>query len=116
LLNDYELASNILEEFCKTQQTKSIDFEQSELLLYQNMVYAEAGLYEKALKHLDENEKYIVDKLKLQEMRADCYYNLNKMDQATKLYEELLERNPDNLLYYKKLESCLNLSNMIRFK
>jgi hypothetical protein len=35
---------------------------------------------------------------------------LNQNDKAAKIYEELIERNPDHLVYYKKLIECLNLS------
>jgi hypothetical protein len=34
------------------------------------MVYREAELYEQSLKHLEENEKYIFDKLNLEEARG----------------------------------------------
>ena len=34
----------------------------------------------------------------------------NHKEQAAKIYEELIERNPDNIFYYKKLEECLDLS------
>ena len=91
-------------------KTKTIDYEQSELLLYQNMVYNEAGFYEKSIKHLEENQKYILDKLTLEEMRADSSLKGNQMAKAITIYEDLIERNPDNIAYYKKLEECLNLS------
>jgi hypothetical protein len=34
------------------------------------MVYREAELYEQSLKHLEENEKYILDKLTLEETKG----------------------------------------------
>ncbi len=34
------------------------------------MIYREAELNEQALKHLEENEKYILDKLKLEEAKG----------------------------------------------
>lgn len=46
------------------------DYETSELCLYQNMLYREAGLYEKAAEHLETNKKVIIDKLCLEEMRG----------------------------------------------
>jgi len=51
-------------------KTKSVDYEQSELFLYHAMVNSEAGLYEKVIKHLEENTKYILDKLRYEEMRG----------------------------------------------
>jgi tetratricopeptide (TPR) repeat protein len=113
LLKDYDIAISILEEFGKTQQTKSIDYEQSELLLYQNMVYREAGLYDQCLSHLDENKRYILDKLCVEETKGEIYIKTSKKDLAAKTYEDLIERNPDNILYYKKLIECSNLTDNV---
>ena len=89
-----------------------MDYEQSELLLYQGMVYYEAGLYDKAIKHLEENAKYILDKLKLEEMRGNSYLKMNNMERATQTYQDLIDRNADNIIYYRKLEECLKLSSL----
>lgn len=42
----------------------------SELLLYQNKIYQEAQLFEKSIKHLDENKNCILDKLALLEKKG----------------------------------------------
>lgn len=34
------------------------------------MLYKEAGMFEQSIKHLEENEKYILDKLNLMENRG----------------------------------------------
>lgn len=80
------------------------------MLLYHNMVYREAELYEQSLKHIEENERYILDKLNLEENRAQVYFKMNNKEKAAKVYEDLIERNPDNILYYKQLEACLYFS------
>lgn len=113
LLKDYDIALNILEEFSKTQQSKSIDYEQSELLLYQNMVYREAGAHEQCLAHLEENRRYILDKLRVEETKGEIYMKLGKKDQAIKTYEDLIERNPENVMYYNKLIECCNLTDNV---
>ncbi len=62
-------------------KVKSIDYEQSELLLYQNMVYREAGLYDQCLKHLEDNKRYILDKLCVEETKSKIIffsYYINK--------------------------------------
>ena len=41
---------------------------------------------------------------------ANIYYAMGKKDMAIKTYEDLIERNPDNVLYYRKLVECCNLS------
>uniref|UniRef100_A0A4W3JXP8 N-alpha-acetyltransferase 15, NatA auxiliary subunit a n=1 Tax=Callorhinchus milii TaxID=7868 RepID=A0A4W3JXP8_CALMI len=72
LLEDYDMASKILEEFRKTQQASpdKIDYEYSELLLYQNQVLREGGMYKEALDHLDNHDKQICDKLAVEECRG----------------------------------------------
>lgn len=47
-----------------------VDYEYSELLLYQNQVLREAGLYKEALDHLNSYEKQICDKLAVEETRG----------------------------------------------
>lgn len=47
-----------------------VDYEYSELLLYQNQVLREAGLYREALDHLNKYEKQICDKLVVEETRG----------------------------------------------
>ena len=54
----------------KKKKSKTIDYEQSELLLYQNMVYREAGLNEQCLEHLYDNRRYILDKLCVEETKG----------------------------------------------
>ena len=65
LLEDYEMALKILEEFRQTQKKPSYDYEYSELLMYQNMVIRESGNMEAALRHLEEYESAICDKISL---------------------------------------------------
>lgn len=47
-----------------------MDYEYSELLLYQNQVLREAGLYREALEHLCTYEKQICDKLAVEETKG----------------------------------------------
>ena len=41
---------------------KTINYETSEFKLYMNMIYCEAGMYDKAIQLLEENKKTILDK------------------------------------------------------
>ncbi|XP_041133102.1 N-alpha-acetyltransferase 15, NatA auxiliary subunit isoform X2 [Polyodon spathula] len=109
LLEDYEMAAKILEEFRKTQQTSpdKVDYEYSELLLYQNQVLREAGLYKKALEHLTTYEKQICDKLAVEETKGELLLKLDRMEEATVVYRRLQERNPENWSYYHGLEKAL---------
>uniref|UniRef100_A0A8C5HMP0 N(alpha)-acetyltransferase 15, NatA auxiliary subunit a n=1 Tax=Gouania willdenowi TaxID=441366 RepID=A0A8C5HMP0_GOUWI len=109
LLEDYEMAAKIIEEFRKTQQTSpdKVDYEYSELLLYQNQVLREAGLNKEALEHLSNYEKQICDKLAVEETRGELFLRLERLDEATEVYRRLQERNPENWSYYRGLENAL---------
>uniref|UniRef100_A0A672Z7Y2 N(alpha)-acetyltransferase 15, NatA auxiliary subunit n=1 Tax=Sphaeramia orbicularis TaxID=375764 RepID=A0A672Z7Y2_9TELE len=112
LLEDYEMAAKIIEEFRKTQQTSpdKVDYEYSELLLYQNQVLREAGLHKEALEHLCNYEKQICDKLAVEETRGELLLKLERLEEATEVYRCLQERNPENWSYYHGLEKALKPS------
>uniref|UniRef100_A0A6Q2YI17 N(alpha)-acetyltransferase 15, NatA auxiliary subunit a n=1 Tax=Esox lucius TaxID=8010 RepID=A0A6Q2YI17_ESOLU len=109
LLEDYEMAAKIVEEFRKTLQTSpdKVDYEYSELLLYQNQVLREAGLYREALEHLTTYQKHICDKLAVEETRGELLLKLDRLEDATEVYRRLQERNPENWSYYQGLEKAL---------
>ncbi|TSO15269.1 N-alpha-acetyltransferase 15, NatA auxiliary subunit [Bagarius yarrelli] len=128
LLQDYEMAAKIVEEFRKTQQAccndthtrkqlqlklsqdtspDKVDYEYSELLLYQNQVLREAGLFKEAFDHLISYEKQICDKLVVAETRGELFLKLDQSSEATEVYRHLQERNPENWSYYQGLESAL---------
>lgn len=118
LLKDYDMAANILEEFRKTSTgtnrvtnpRQPIDYENSELVLYQVMIYQEGGKYEKALDYLNECEGEICDKLALLEMRVELLLKLNRSEEAKQLLlDRLIARNPDNRKYYEQLEFALQI-------
>uniref|UniRef100_A0A8B9KX54 N(alpha)-acetyltransferase 15, NatA auxiliary subunit b n=1 Tax=Astyanax mexicanus TaxID=7994 RepID=A0A8B9KX54_ASTMX len=115
LLEDYEMAAKIIEEFRKTQQVKNykVDYEYSELLLYQNQVLREAGLFKEALEHLTTYEKQICDKLAVEETRGELLLNLGRSEEAADVYRRLQERNPENWSYYHGLEKAYKPGTLI---
>lgn len=62
----------------------------------------ESGDFEKALKHVEEFESQIVDKLAVKEITGDLCLKLGNFDKAANIYESLIKRNPENTLYYAK--------------
>merc|ERR1719431_378732 len=104
LMEDYEMALKILEEFRKTQKKPSYDYEYSELLMYQNMVIRESGDVDAALSHLELYEQAICDKISFKETKGRYLLQLGRLKEAENLYVELLKRNPENHEYYKQLE------------
>ncbi|KAL4640275.1 N-alpha-acetyltransferase 15, NatA auxiliary subunit isoform X1 [Arapaima gigas] len=118
LLEDYEMAAKIIEEFRKTQQTSpdKVDYEYSELLLYQNRVLREAGLHKEALEHLTAYEKQICDKLAVEETKGELLLRLERMEEAREVYHRLQERNPENWSYYHGLEKALKPGTRLEHK
>lgn len=51
---------------------------------------------------MDEFQSQIVDKLAVKETMGDLCLKLGNYDEATKIYEGLIKRNPENTLYYNK--------------
>ncbi|XP_066937561.1 N-alpha-acetyltransferase 15, NatA auxiliary subunit isoform X2 [Macrobrachium rosenbergii] len=112
LLKDYDTALRILEEFRKTIQKTTYDYEYSELLLYQNLVIRESANLQEALKHLNTYEANICDKVTLQELRGELLMKLGRKDEASEVYRGLIKRNPENRNYYLNLEEALGLSTV----
>jgi len=104
LLKDFDIAFKVLEEFRKTQQSENAQYEYSELLLYQNLMLRESGKYQQALDHLKDNEEKILDKCSLDEIKGDLCMKLHDYKNAENIFVGLLERNPENISYYEKLE------------
>ncbi|KAG5890001.1 hypothetical protein JTB14_032624 [Gonioctena quinquepunctata] len=103
LLEEYKNALSILETFLEQQKGSNFDYEHSELLLYQNLVIQESGDLREALRHLETSQDQIVDKLTLKENLGDLHLKLNEHTKAAEFYEQLIQRNPENTIYYKKL-------------
>ncbi|XP_042541618.1 N-alpha-acetyltransferase 16, NatA auxiliary subunit isoform X4 [Dipodomys spectabilis] len=75
LLKDYDMALKLLEEFRQTQQVpvNKLDYEYSELILYQNQVMREADLFQESLEHIQTYEKQICDKLLVGEIKGEKF-------------------------------------------
>ncbi|XP_002740751.1 N-alpha-acetyltransferase 15, NatA auxiliary subunit [Saccoglossus kowalevskii] len=111
LSKEYDMALRVLEEFRKTQTPKPYDYEHSELLLYQNEVMRESGMFNEALNHLETYERQICDKLAANEIKGALCLRLGKMKEAELIYRDLIARNPENHENYRRLEEALGLSN-----
>ncbi|XP_015440387.1 PREDICTED: N-alpha-acetyltransferase 15, NatA auxiliary subunit [Dufourea novaeangliae] len=102
LLKDYEMALKILDTF-RNSPMICYDYEQSELLLYQNMVIQESGEYDQALKHLDKYSDHICDKITVKETYGKLRLELKQYAEAVQIYKDLLNINPENTTYYTRL-------------
>ncbi|XP_059851509.1 N-alpha-acetyltransferase 16, NatA auxiliary subunit isoform X5 [Delphinus delphis] len=114
LLKDYDMALKLLEEFRQTQQVSpnKIDYEYSELILYQNQVMREADLFQESLEHIETYEKQICDKLLVQEIKGEMLLKLGRLKEASEVFKNLIDRNAENWCYYEGLEKALQLSTL----
>jgi tetratricopeptide (TPR) repeat protein len=101
LLDDFEMANSILETFRTSQSVESFDYKHSEFLLYQNQVIQESDDFEKALKHLEEHQGQILDKIAVKETLGKLSLKLKYFDKAISIFMDLIRRNPDNSEYFK---------------
>ncbi|KAJ5972168.1 uncharacterized protein N7479_002086 [Penicillium vulpinum] len=79
------------------------DMENSEATLYKNTIIAETGNLERALENLEAVGYRCTDVLAVMEMKADYLLRLDRKADAEAAYTALLERNPDNSIYYNGL-------------
>ena len=63
----------------------------------------EARLYDEALKGIEENKSKILDKISLLELTGEIFMKKQCFDEAIAVYEQLLERNHENTIYYNQL-------------
>lgn len=111
LLGDYETANNILETFRSSQTVENYDYKHSELLLYQNQVIQESGNYEKALQHLKKYQGQILDTLAVKETMGELCLKLNRHEEATAVFRDLIKRNPENIAYYQQYLLALKVTD-----
>lgn len=111
LLGQYDMAFTIMEEFRKTlfqDSQPKVDIEHTEMLFYQNLILRVQEKTQESIDHLLKFENVMTDKLKIQEIKAAQYLKMNKIEEAERLYQDLIKRNPENHAYYEGIEKCLN--------
>lgn len=82
-------------------------------MLYQNQILQESGHIDKALKHLEDFSSQIVDKLAVKETMGELCLNLCKYNTAITIWDGLIKRNPENILYYKKYMEAKQITDNI---
>lgn len=111
-------AENILttyEQSLKVPPSRT-DFEHSEAVMYKNTIIAEAGETQRALDHLEEISKNVLDRLAVMETRAKYLSQLGKKEEAIKAWRALLDRNPDHVDYYHGLAEAMGATEDVSAK
>lgn len=110
LNKDYDAAVSTLakiEDIIREHLQEQDRCEQSECVLYKNLIIAEAGDFARALHELDADTAEIRDRTLFLEYRAKYLLLLGQRAEALREYRRLLQRNPDNAAYYHLLEAAL---------
>ncbi|ODM22664.1 hypothetical protein SI65_00253 [Aspergillus cristatus] len=112
LAGDLEEAEKVLTTYEETLKTPPpiADMEHSEAVLYKNTILSEAGKVDKALEHLEKVGHRATDVLAVMEMKADYLLRLDRKEEAEAAYTDLLERNPENSIYYDALIRAKGIS------
>ncbi|XP_045143025.1 N-alpha-acetyltransferase 16, NatA auxiliary subunit [Echinops telfairi] len=101
-----------LEFRMKLVPPNKIDYEYSELILYQNQVMREADLFQESLDHIEAYGKQICDKLLVDEIKGEMLLKLGRLKEASEVFKNLIDRNAENWYYYEGLEKALQLSSL----
>lgn len=111
LNKEYSASENTLTNFEKAINTKlpKTDLENTEMILFKNVVIYESGDVARALEHLDSIADDVNDPLSVMEYRAKYLLELGRKKEAEREYRALVKRNSENREYLFKLEEALSI-------
>lgn len=119
LAKNYTVALSLIDTFLKQYDAGVVNgnnhamskYELSELLLYKAMIMMEINDHKGALKFLNITDSFIKDRVSYLEYKSECLVKTGKLEDAQKLYRELLNLNAENYAYWGKLQETHGLSN-----
>eukprot|EP00611_Tribonema_gayanum_P018068 TRINITY_DN31123_c0_g1_i1.p1 TRINITY_DN31123_c0_g1~~TRINITY_DN31123_c0_g1_i1.p1 ORF type:complete len:947 (-),score=350.61 TRINITY_DN31123_c0_g1_i1:368-2821(-) len=104
LAGERETAIDVIDSFLKTMPPGSINYEDSELLLYRNYILCDSGKAEDALVHLDTIRKDIMDIGGWTMCKGQLLMATGRPADAADLFRELLERGSENYAVHRGLQ------------
>ena len=106
LNGEYEKAINFIEQNREFMTTKQSKMDKSELLIYEAIIYKDAGKFDQAIELLNTHESDIRDKSYRLEFLAELHTAKGDLTEAKACYEQLNKRNPSCVMYYEGLFQC----------
>ena len=100
---NYSEANDIVNNYLNSSKDKKEDvtqYEQGELLLFQNQCLVAEKKYDEAISHFDKNEADIPDKLSIRKSRAELLTLKGDHESAQLLWHELVEEQPMNYRFH----------------
>lgn len=108
LVGNFSMAIDIIDKYFGTlDATRAVEYEDSEIYFYQNMLLEEAGEFARALTHLETHKHRMLDTLAWRQKKAECLLQLARYDESMRVWEELLAVNFDNYLYHRGAQCAL---------
>jgi len=113
LQNNYEQALNILDSFLQTQKdrvnedTPTEKYEDSELLMYKNLIMEEQERFQDALDHLEECRPKILDHVSWRSKRGELLLKLQHYEEAKSQFRDLLNMGPDNYDWHRRFQCAV---------
>ena len=113
MVGDGQDAENILTTYEGTLKNppSKADFENSEAVMYKNMIIAETGDTQRALDHLESAAEHNLDRLAVMEYRARYLTELGRKEEAVKAWRALIERNTEHAEYYTSLLKAMEVAD-----
>ena len=112
LCGHWDKAVEVIDSMLKSLGAQLSPVETSEVMLYRAYVLETAGKLQDATSYLNENERYMLDKVGLKEAQARIYLRLEQYANAADVIYSLLERNPENSEYHGWLRDLSRASGI----
>eukprot|EP00917_Polyrhabdina_sp_WS-2016_P014394 GHVP01031488.1.p1 GENE.GHVP01031488.1~~GHVP01031488.1.p1 ORF type:complete len:939 (+),score=174.17 GHVP01031488.1:38-2854(+) len=80
-------------------QTPEERYENSEIILYQAMLYEEIGMYQEGIDFLRSRKTFILDEISEKEFLGRFFTFLGRHEEAFEIYRELLHKRPEHESY-----------------
>ncbi|EOD37313.1 hypothetical protein EMIHUDRAFT_454943 [Emiliania huxleyi CCMP1516] len=110
LVGRYDEAVGVVEAYERTlegsDEPSKEPYEYSEMLLYKNTLYEEAGQPQKALDDLDAIKEKVADRTGWRERRAALLLAVGRHGEAGEEYLALLKRNPEHFGWHAGLQAA----------
>ena len=87
-----------------SKDSKTYKFEKSELILYMCQLMFENGQFKECADNLLAKSQFLVDNISVFEMLGECYLKMKQLDNAKKIFLQLLKKNSENYAYYGKYQ------------
>ncbi len=106
-VRDFNAGFDVVNKYIENVSEKGDQYEESELLLFQNTCLVKLNKHAEALEHLEKNKHQIVDKLSWTVKRAELLALSGHFDVAIEEWETLVRQQPENYHFHRGLQASV---------